>query len=42
MPEHSRLIVFIVSLGVFMGALDVTIVTIALPTISRYFHDSGD
>jgi len=37
MPERSRLIVFIVSLAAFMGALDVTIVNIALPTISRYF-----
>lgn len=37
MPERSRLVVFIVSLGAFMGALDVTIVNIALPTISRYF-----
>jgi EmrB/QacA subfamily drug resistance transporter len=37
---NKRLIVFIISLAAFMGSLDITIVNISLPTISRYFDVS--
>ena len=41
-PERSRtkilLIMLALCLAVFLGALDITIVTTALPTISEYFH----
>jgi len=36
-PGSVRLIIFTIALAAFMGSLDVTIVNISLPTISRYF-----
>jgi len=36
--SHHWLILLLISLASFMGALDATIVNISLPTISKYFH----
>lgn len=36
--SHQWLILVLISLAAFMGALDATIVNISLPTISKYFH----
>jgi len=36
-PGSQRLTIFTIALAAFMGSLDVTIVNISLPTISRYF-----
>jgi EmrB/QacA subfamily drug resistance transporter len=36
-PGSVRLTIFTIALAAFMGSLDVTIVNISLPTISRYF-----
>ncbi|OGN93793.1 MAG: hypothetical protein A2Z75_02965 [Chloroflexi bacterium RBG_13_50_10] len=36
--SHQWLILLLISLASFMGALDATIVNISLPTMSKYFH----
>ncbi|MBM3118555.1 MAG: MFS transporter [Chloroflexi bacterium] len=36
--SYQWLILLLISLAAFMGALDATIVNISLPTISKYFH----
>ncbi len=36
-PGSQKLTIFTIALAAFMGSLDVTIVNISLPTISRYF-----
>lgn len=41
--HQQRLIIFIIALASFMGALDTSIVNISLPSIAAYFHeDIGD
>src|SRR4030043_2043729 len=36
--SHHGLILLLISLATFMGALDATIVNISLPTMSKYFQ----